>query len=93
MPYLTFIIPPNKSKIWHNLNEDRSLSDTLTRRKNEVKNKIRSLRMVSNTSHYRKDHIDSETKRLSELKDKITSVEKNYDLVEIFSEIFHFNTS
>ena len=49
--------------------------------------------MVSNTSHYRKDHIDSETKRLSELKDKITSVEKNYDLVEIFSEIFHFNTS
>ena len=88
-----FIIPPNKSKIWHNLNEDRSLSDTLTRRKNEVKNKIRSLRMVSNTSHYGKDHIDSETKRLSELKDKITSVEKNYDLVEIFSEIFHFNTS
>ena len=82
-----FIIPPHKNNVWHNLNEDRSLIADLARKKKEVKMKIKRLRMITNPAPYRQDQIDSETKILSDVKNKIHTIEKNYGLIEHFSEI------
>ena len=82
-----FIIPPYKNEIWHNLNEDLSWTADLTRKKNEVQMKIKRLRMITNPASYRKDQIDSETKILLDIKDKIHTIEKNYELIEQFSEM------
>ena len=59
----------------------------LARKKKEVKMKIKRLRMITNPAPYRQDQIDSETKILSDVKNKIHTIEKNYGLIEHFSEI------
>lgn len=82
-----FIIPPSESDVWHNLNEDRSLTAELKRKKKEVQMKIKRLRMITSSAHYRKDQIESETKTLSDIKEKINTIEKNYELIGEFSEI------
>ena len=82
-----FIIPPSKNDVWHNLNEDRSLIADLARKQKEVQMKIKRLRMITNPAPYRKDQIESETKILSDIKDKIHTIEKNYKLINEFSEI------
>ena len=82
-----FIVPPYDDKIWHNLNNDRSLTADLAHKKKEVKMKIKRLRIIANPAPYRQDQIDLETKNLSDLKDRMYTTEKNYELIEIFSEI------
>lgn len=82
-----FIIPPYNDEIWHNLNKDRSLTADIAHKKKEVKMKIKRLRIISNPTSYRKDQIDMETKNLSDLNDKMCEIEKNYELVDIFSKI------
>ena len=42
--------------------------------------------MITNPAPYRKDQIDSETKILSDIKDKIDTIEKNYKLIDEFSK-------
>jgi len=82
-----FIIPPSKNDVWHNLNEDRSLTAEFARKKKEVQMKIKRLRMIASPAPYRKEQIESEIKILSDIKEKIHNIEKNYDLIEEFSEI------
>jgi len=82
-----FIIPPYNNAIWHNLNKDRSLTSSLAHKKKEIKMKIKSLRIIGNPAPYRKDQIDMESKKLSDLKDRIHKIENNYELINIFSEI------
>jgi hypothetical protein len=82
-----FLIPPSNDDIWHNLNKDRSLTADLKRKQKEVQMKIKRLRMITNPAPYRKDQIDSETKILTDTKDKIHTIEKNYKLIDEFSEI------
>ena len=82
-----FIIPPSKNDVWHNLNEDRSLTAEFARKKKEVQMKIKRLRMIASPAPYRKEQIEAETKILSDIKEKIRTIEKNYDLIEEFSEI------
>ena len=82
-----FIIPPYNNEIWHNLSKDRSLTTDLARKKKEVKMKIKRLRIIANPAPYRKDQIDLETKNLSDLQDRMDTIEKNYELIDVFSEI------
>ena len=49
--------------------------------------KIKRLRMIASPAPYRKEQIESEIKILSDIKEKIHNIEKNYDLIEEFSEI------
>ena len=79
-----FIIPPSENDIWHNLNEDLSLIVELKRKKKEVQMKIKRLRMIASPAPYRKEQIEVETKILSNVKEKIHTYEKNYELIEDF---------
>ena len=81
-----FLIPPSNDDVWHNLNKDRSLTADLARKQKEIQMKIKRLRMITNPAPYRKDQIDSETKILSDIKDKIDTIEKNYKLIDEFSK-------
>ena len=81
-----FLIPPSNDDVWHNLNKDRSLTADLARKQKEIQMKIKRLRMITNPAPYRKDQIDSETKFLSDIKDKIDTIEKNYKLIDEFSK-------
>jgi hypothetical protein len=81
-----FIIPPDKEKIWHNLTEDKTLTEDLTKKKDEIRVNVNRYRNITNSAAYRKDHIEVELKRLSDIKERISLVEKHYNLINFFSE-------
>lgn len=82
-----FTVSLVNGKIFHNICEDTSILDDLENTKEKIVLNLKRFRNISNPAPYRRDQIRSESKRLTEVKDKISAMRKNSNIISFFSEI------